>query len=155
MRNPRPAAHRVDGFVSGYAGRTRLAIPSLRNLRAYTPEQTCPSLLYMCDTEHMYFTEQSADTISRSHANAVGLIEKCRGRGGRQEAGEMAPLMLVCARVPVLHQNLRALALDILVIQGWSEFYHRIRQVCAISKRQIVRGVAFASRVAVKARDEA
>jgi len=58
-------------------------------------------------------------------------------------------------RVPILDQNLRALALDILVIQGWSEFYHRIRQVCAISKRQIVRGVAFTSRVALKARDEA
>ena len=132
-----------------------MAIPSLRNFALIRRSRRAVSLLYMFDTEHMYFTEQSADTISRSHAHAVGLIEKCRGRGGRQEAGEMAPLMLVCARVPVLHQNLRALALDILVIQGWSEFYHRIRQVCAISKRQIVRGVAFASRVARKARDEA
>jgi len=75
----------------------------------------------MYDIEHMFFTGQSTDAISHCRwfdwtMSGWAAVRK-RGKWTR---------WCSCARAPVLHENLRALALDILVIQGWSEFYHRI-----------------------------
>jgi len=56
----------------------------------------------MFDTGHMFFAEQSAETIGPMHSNAIGSIEKFQDREGYEEAGNVAPLMLGWAPAPLL-----------------------------------------------------